>query len=583
MCSNGVLAYPAQLSASQLVITAVVVASVLAVVVNELLVRRSLSGSFVWQEPFVCTSNSAQYHEVAGVNDNKEVVEEKELKGLVEGLRSRNTAGVAKSYQARVRALKGLLQFLDSESESIVDALATDLGRPRFESLAYDIYSVRNEVLNLLGKLNSLTAWKRAAWDSTLLTFPSRGAYMSPEPYGVVLVISTWNFPFMLSLIPLAGALAAGNTVVLKPCTRSKSSARLLSRRLNNYVCRDSLRLVGSQFARDDANAQEEVNYMTALLSIRFDKIFFTGSPRVGRIVAKAAAEYVTPCVLELGGKNPVYVHDDADVTTAARRIVWGRMLNAGQQCVAPDYVCCHERVADEFATACAAQVRSFFGNNPKESPDFGRIVSRRDVERLQNMLAGEHIVCGGVVDANARYVSPTVVKTTNSDSALLQEEIFGPILLILPVSSMCTAINLINSRPKPLSMYVFTKSMTLARTFIARTSAGGVTINGGMQSSFLIFYGLRELLKFAWAQIRFFTEHILIFRLEGSATQGMVSVLPARETSAHLGFARIGSYHGDATFRAFVHYKPVLHKDSSGLLANANFFVYPPFTIIQR
>lgn len=504
MSSNGVLAYSAQLSASQSVITALVVASVLALVLNEFVVRRSLSGSFVWQESFVRTASAVAYHEVAGVNDKNEVVEEKELKGLVEELRSRNTEGVAKSYQDRVRALEGLLQFLDLESEAIVDALAADLGRPRFEALAYDIYSVRNEVLNLLGRLNSLTAWKRAAWDTTLLTFPSRGAYMSPEPYGVVLVISTWNFPFMLSLIPLAGALAAGNTVVLKPCTRAKASARLLSRRLNNYVCRDSLRLVGSQFARDDVNAQEEINYMTALLSVRFDKIFFTGSPRVGRIVAKAAAEHVTPCVLELGGKNPVYVHEDADVVVAARRIVWGRMLNAGQQCVAPDYVCCHERVADELATACAAQVRSFFGDNPKESPDFGRIISRREVERLQNMLAGEHIVCGGVVDADARYVSPTVVKTNNFDSALLRDEIFGPILVILPVASMCMAIDLINARPKPLSMYIFVKSMHLARTFIARTSAGGVTVNGGIQSSFLRFYGLREHREFAWLRYYF-------------------------------------------------------------------------------
>lgn len=499
---------------------------------KEWYVRYSLSGAVVWRSAVTATEKG-------------EKPADDDLETLVQSLKNRKIL----NYSTRVEALKGLLAFVECESEAIVEALAEDLGRPRFESLVYDVYSVRSEIVHVLNSLNTLTAWKRVPMDTSLLTFPSSGAYLCPEPYGVALIVAPFNFPFMLSLIPVLGALAGGNAVVLKPSPQAVKSAHLLAK-LEEYVSTDCLRVVGARFATGDpSDSEREIEFSTRLLKVKFDKIFFTGSPKVGRIVASAAALHLTPCVLELGGKNPVYVHRDADVDVAARRIVWGRMLNAGQQCIAPDYVMCHESLVDILAKACSRRIEECFGKDPQSSQDFGRIVNGENVKRLQRILqVGEKsgsmtVVCGGGSDVDRKYFAPTVVTFSRIDeeTPLIDEEIFGPILVIVPIASPESAIEYIVSKPKPLSLYVFTASTKLAKEFVTRTSAGGVTIND------TIFHGAHPHLPFGG-----------------------------------VGNSGYGGYHGDDTFHSFVHYKPILHKNLNGLLQFANFFVYPPWTPLK-
>tara|TARA_B110000208_G_C11678244_1_gene397768 strand:- start:64 stop:1041 length:978 start_codon:yes stop_codon:yes gene_type:complete len=314
----------------------------------------------------------------------------------------------------------------------------------------------------------------------------------------------------VLALIPALGAIAAGNTVVLKPCVVSPASAKLMAELLPKYVDSSILSIIGADMDGDRACTG-------ALLKEKFDLIFFTGSTTVGKVVARGAAEHLTPCILELGGKNPVYVHKDADIGNAARRIVWGRMLNGGQQvgasalsslgsrlcslvaalssltsslnamnlmqCVAPDYVLCHEDVIEEFEEKCAFYIKSSFGDDAaarKASVDFGRLVGAKQHKRVSSLLDvhGGAIVCGGECDADTKYIAPTVVRVP-FDSPMMEAETFGPVLLTLSVKTLNEAVEYISEQPKPLAQYIFAKSDAAVATILQSTSAGGVTVNG--------------------------------------------------------------------------------------------------------
>lgn len=499
------------------------VAALTLLVVRELYERYRVSGKVVWGASRV-RATAPPTPSPSATTVEKTVFE----------LRSLFASGATKVYATRVRELRGLLRFVEEQQEAIVEALASDLGRPRWEALCYDVYLVRMELLHLLSSLNRLSGWQRTPLDMTLVTFPGTG-YVVPDPLGVCLVMSTWNFPVMLGLVPVAGALAAGNAVVLKPCHRAPACAKLLEK-VADYV--SNVKVV----AADGRDA--DIKLATDLLNVRFDKIFFTGSTRVGKIVAKKAAEFLTPCVLELGGKNPVYVHKDAHIATAAKRIVWGRMLNAGQQCIAPDYVLCDAAVCDKFLAACQSTINNYYSEDPSKTPDYGRIIAESDAKRLQGLLAsckeaGDLVVCGGDVQVERRYVAPTIVKVRAADSPLLQDETFGPILVVLPVDGLGEALEFVNARPKPLSSYVFTSSKTVANTFIATTSAGNTAIND------TIFQCAHPAMPFGG-----------------------------------VGDSGNGAYHGDRTFAAFVHYKAVLDKPTiQNPLTHATFFVYPPTT----
>jgi len=305
-----------------------------------------------------------------------------------------------------------------------------------------------------------------------LLSFPATSK-LCPEPLGVALVIDTWNYPIMLGVLPLAGALAAGNTAILKPSVVSRHTAELLGTVLPKYLDSRLARVVGHTAERDR-------HMLSALLECKTDKIFFTGSPKVGRIVYKAAASHLTPVTLELGGKNPVLVHHSADIDLAAKRTIWGRMMNGGQQCIAPDYVLIDKRVAKQFYTSCSKWIGVFYEGKPEEPGRVGRIVDSARMAAQVDILSSHQgeVLCGGTFDEPSRYVSPTVLRLQGGDP-VLSGETFGPILMCVEVDDMTEACKYVCAKEKPLSMYVFSRDSAVTDFVLQNTSAGGVTVNG--------------------------------------------------------------------------------------------------------
>jgi aldehyde dehydrogenase (NAD+) len=293
-------------------------------------------------------------------------------------------------------------------------------------------------------------------------------SWLQPEPWGAVLVLSAWNYPIGLSVLPLIGAVAAGNTVALKPSEIAPASADVVASRLPTYIDEEAVRV----FTGGPEVAEE-------LLGYRFGHIHYTGSARIGRRVMRAAAEHLTPVTLELGGKNPAYVHRDTNLEIAARRIFWGRCFNAGQTCISPDYVLVDEAVADELVEEMVDWARRAYGDEPQRSPDLARMVDDRQLERVARLLDGPlDVAYGGRVDATDRYVAPTIVRDVPDDHPLMAEEIFAPILPVQRVPDPAAAIARIRRHPQPLTMYVFARDRRVADAFINGTSAGSVVVN---------------------------------------------------------------------------------------------------------
>lgn len=441
-------------------------------------------------------------------------------------------SGISRPVATRKAQIKRLLQLFTDNEEILVEALQKDLGRPRNECLIYDLWTPMSEIKHVLAHLDDWVSPDTKGFD--LLTFPSYNQ-LHHEPKGVVLVIGTWNYPIMLSLVPVLGALAAGNTVILKPCVVSSHVARCLGELIPRYLDRRIVTVVGQDMPGDRHCTAE-------LLKCKFDHIFFTGSPSVGKVIMRGAAEHLTPVTLELGGKNPVFVDPSADLDLAAKRSVWGRNMNAGQQCISPDFVLCHASVADQFAERCKYWVGELYGKNPRDS--IGRIVGTKQMERIKGLLRrhGGEVVAGGHFDDEAKYIAPTVLRVS-FDSPIMEEEIFGPILLIVSVASMEAAITYVNTRPKPLSLYIFSNDQAITDKIVHNTSSGGVTVNG------TLFHCAHPELPFG-----------------GVGDSGM------------------GAYHGKATFEIFSHPKPVLKKlwlPDGGLLSDP-FFIYPPWTDLK-
>lgn len=395
----------------------------------------------------------------------------------------------------------------------------------------YDVLVPLADIKHLRANLSSYMTPERKGF--SLASFPASAA-LYPEPFGVALIVDTWNYPIMLGVLPLAGAIAAGNTAILKPSVVSRATARLLGELLPKYLDPDVARVVGHTADRDR-------HMLTALLEAKTDKVFFTGSPKVGRIVAQAAAKHLTPCTLELGGKNPVLVDADADLALAAKRVVWGRCMNGGQQCISPDYVLVHKSVVQEFTAACKAAIEQFYEGNPKQSACLGRIVDATRMQAQVDILERHSgtVVVGGDVDVPQRYVAPTVLHLDLHDP-VMEGETFGPILMVAAVDSMEQACAYVAAKPKPLSMYIFTPRTATQEYILQNTSAGGVTING------TLWHVSHPELPFG-----------------GVGASGMG-----------------GGYHGKATFDCFTHYKPVLRKTAlpdGGLLSDL-WLVYPPW-----
>ncbi len=429
--------------------------------------------------------------------------------------------GITRPLAWRERQLDALLALLDEGEEAILDAVAADLGKPRLEGWMAEVAFTRNEVALARKHVGRWTRPRRASLPLTAL--PGKGRVV-PEPLGTVLVIAPWNYPVQLLLAPLAVALAAGNSVVLKPSELTPTTSAVIADLVARHLDPEAVQVVegGPEVSRE-------------LLSQRWDHIFFTGSTKVGQIVMEAAAKHLTPVTLELGGKSPTYVDRSANLEVAARRIAWGKFLNAGQTCIAPDYVLAHADVHDELVERLAAAIRAFYGDDPRTSPDFARIVNQRHHARLVGLLEGSgEIVVGGDHDADDCYLAPTVLVGTGPEAPVMRDEIFGPILPVLSVPSVEAAVDAVNSRPKPLALYVFAEDGAVVDRVLDGTSAGGVCVN-----------------------------HTILH------------ITPPDLPFGGVGPSGMGRYHGQSGFDAFSNLKSVLRK---GTRPDPN-LMYPPYS----
>lgn len=429
-------------------------------------------------------------------------------------------SGLTRPLAWRTAQLQGIERMVRDHEAEFLLAMADDFGKPRFEAWMSDLMPVAAEAAHVRKRL--------AGWMRPRMAWPGRAnlpgrAWTVAEPRGTVLVIAPWNYPVQLALAPLVAAVAAGNTVVVKPSELAPATSAALARLVPRYVDPEGVAVV-----------EGGVEVATALLDQPFDHLFFTGSTAVGKVVMAAAARHLSSVTLELGGKSPVVVTSDADIEVAARRIAWGKLLNAGQTCIAPDYVLVERPVAEQLVDTLARSMAAMEGPDPRRTRT--RIVNSRHLTRLEGLLAeaGGRVATGGEVDHEERWVEPTVVVDPEPGSALMGEEIFGPILPVVTVDSVAEATAYITRRAKPLALYLFTGSWATEREVIDSTSSGGVCVNHTML-------------------------HFLVPELPFGG----------------VGASGVGAYHGRAGFEELSHRKPVLRRGVRPDLSVA----YPPFT----
>ncbi|MDG6523467.1 aldehyde dehydrogenase [Staphylococcus aureus] len=371
-----------------------------------------------------------------------------------------------KDISFRKEQLKKLSKAIKSYESDILEALYTDLGKNKVEAYATEIGITLKSIKNARKELKNWTKTKNV--DTPLYLFPTK-SYIKKEPYGTVLIIAPFNYPFQLVFEPLIGAIAAGNTAIIKPSELTPNVARVIKRLINETFDANYIEVI-----------EGGIEETQTLSHLPFDYVFFTGSENVGKIVYQAASENLVPVTLEMGGKSPVIVDETANIKVASERICFGKFTNAGQTCVAPDYILVHESVKDDLITALSKTLREFYGQNIQQSPDYGRIVNLKHYHRLTSLLnsAQMNIVFGGHSDEDERYIEPTLLDHVTSDSAIMQEEIFGPILPILTYQSLDEAIAFIHQRPKPLSLYLFSEDENATQRVINELSFGGGAIN---------------------------------------------------------------------------------------------------------
>jgi aldehyde dehydrogenase (NAD+) len=416
------------------------------------------------------------------------------------------SSGQTKSLVYRKNILKRLKSELIKNEQNIIDALYADFKKPEFESILSETELVITELSLTIKKLNTWTKPKHVF--PSLLNFPSLDKIIY-EPYGTVLVISPWNYPYQLALLPVIGAIAAGNTVVLKPSELTPNTSKIVESILAAVFQKTYVGVV-----QGDAKVAQD------LLAQRWDYIFFTGSVHVGKIVAKAAAEFLTPTTLELGGKNPCIIDETANINLSARRIVWGKFLNAGQTCIAPDYILIHESVKKPFIEALRKEINLAYSSKPDESNDFARIINTQNFIRLVKMIKNQKAVIGGNFNETELYISPTVIDEPSLDSDLMKGEIFGPILPIISYSNLDDIDKIITKYEKPLSLYLFSNKRSFLEKIIGTYSFGGGAIND-------------TVIHFANPKLPF----------------------------GGVGLSGMGSYHGKHTFYTFSHKKPIVKK----------------------
>lgn len=450
---------------------------------------------------------------------------------VVAGLRHTFDLGLTRPAAWRRAQLQGLRRMLVERGPEFEAALYADLGKSGTEAQLTEIGFLISELDHALAHL---AKWMRPTRVVAPLALQPASAKVVPEPLGVALVIAPWNYPLMLLLSPAIGALAAGNAVVLKPSEVTPETSRAIALHLPDYVDRRAVAVVEGGVAET-----------TVLLGERFDHIFYTGNGRVGRIIARAAAEHLTPITLELGGKSPAYIDETVNLADAAKRIVWGKFLNAGQTCVAPDYVLGRREVLARLAPRLADAIHELYGNAVQGNPDYGRIVNDAHFERLVSYLdaagsGGGEIVVGGGRDAADRYIEPTVLAGVPREAPVMRDEIFGPILPLVEVADLDDALTFVNSRDKPLSAYVFSERAADRLRWERETSSGALT----------------------------FGAPVLHLSVAGLPFGGV-------------GESGQGAYHGERSFRIFSHEKAVLSKPLQPDTLGPT--IMPPFTAAKE
>jgi acyl-CoA reductase-like NAD-dependent aldehyde dehydrogenase len=387
-----------------------------------------------------------------------------DFSALVARHRNYFRTGATRSAEWREGQLTALRTMMTDRAEDFYAALWVDLRRNRIDADLTDVKYLATEADHALSHLRK---WMKPQTVSTPLVLEPAHVRVQFDPLGVGLIIGTWNYPLMLTLSPLIAAIAGGNTAVVKPSEVAPATADAIARLLPEYLDRDAFSVV--------LGAVPET---TALLEQQWDHIFFTGGAAVAKVVMAAAAKHLTPVVLELGGKSPTIVHSSADLRVAARRIAQGRWNNAGQTCTAPDYVLVFKDVARRFLEHLKETVLHFYGDDPRQSPDYGRIVSTRHFDRLAGLLASGTVYHGGQLDREDRFIAPTVLVNVSPDSPVMRDEIFGPILPVLEVDNVQQVITFVNARPSPLGLYVFAEDQHVTEQILNSTTSGDAAVN---------------------------------------------------------------------------------------------------------
>lgn len=410
------------------------------------------------------------------------------------------------NVSTRKEALLKLLDEVIKHENEIIQALYEDFKKPPFESIATETSYIISELKDTIKNISKWSKIKKVT--PSILNFPSTD-YIIKEPYGKVLVIAPWNYPFQLAMCPMIAAVAAGNQVVLKPSELTPKTATII------------LKIVKKVFSHQHVKVIEGGAEVTQkLLAQRWDYIFFTGSVAVGKIVAKAAAEHLTPVTLELGGKNPCIIDETANLKLAAKRIVWGKFLNAGQTCIAPDYILIQEEMKSHFVDFMKTEITNAYSENPKDSLDFARIINEKNWHRLVSMIEPEKVIFGGKTDIEDCYIDPTLIEENDLDSKLMLEEIFGPLLPVITYKEEKEIGEIIKKYEKPLALYVFTDDKKFARRTILEYSFGGGCVND-------------TIIHFANKRLPF----------------------------GGVGHSGMGAYHGQLSFDTFSHHKGIVKK----------------------
>jgi aldehyde dehydrogenase (NAD+) len=410
------------------------------------------------------------------------------------------------SISYRKEKLKQLLQVVINHEKEIISALYNDFKKPEFEAVVTETSYVISDLKDTIKNINS---WAKPKWVlPSLLNFPSSD-YILHEPYGKVLIISPWNYPYQLALCPLIAAVAAGNQVVVKPSELTPNTSKIIAKIISEVFDKEHVTVI-----------EGGIDVSEKLLSKRWDYIFFTGSVAVGKIVAKAAAEFLTPVTLELGGKNPCIIDKNCNIKLTAKRIVWGKFINAGQTCIAPDYLLVNKEIKEKLIDALKEEIIAAYGENPENSKDFARIVNTKNWKRLTSFLENETILYGGKINESDNYIAPTLLEDSKLDSLVMQEEIFGPILPIISFKEESEIENIISKYEKPLSLYVFSNNTKWAKGIIKKYSFGGGCIND-------------TVVHFSNKRLPF----------------------------GGVGYSGIGAYHGRLSYETFSHKKAIVNK----------------------